>query len=178
MGGIDKGEALLGKMRLIDHVFRRTFPQADTLMLAGGHDYGTGLKTVPDRRDGPKGPAAAIYAAHIWLNEHDPKTRGFFTAPVDGPFVPKDLVARLYETGSPAIAASDDGLHPTFAYWTLTALEKAWPVLKERESLSLRALAEACDAAHVRWSGTGMFFNINTPLDLKEAAAQLKHMPD
>ncbi|WP_164115941.1 molybdenum cofactor guanylyltransferase [Sphingorhabdus sp. Alg239-R122] len=178
MGGIDKGEMLLGEMRLIDHTVKKSVTQADQVIISGTYDYGTGLKTIPDHKGGPKGPAAAIYATHIWLKEHNPQAHGFFTVPVDGPFVPEDLVARLSGTGVSAIAAGDDGLHPTFAYWSLVALEKAWPVLIEQESLSLRALARTCDAAHIHWSNADMFFNINTPSDLKEAATRLEPTTD
>lgn len=170
MGGRDKALVELGGIRLIDRVIARLAPQADRMAISGRRDYGTGLAAIADEKSGPQGPAAGIFAVSRWMAQNEPSTEGFFTAPVDGPFLPDDLAQRLGARGGPAVAADDGGIHPTFVYWTLPALEGAWEKLRGAPSVSLRALASASKAAEVRWPGTGLFFNINSPEDLSEAA--------
>lgn len=170
MGGRDKALADLGGIRLIDRVIARLAPQADRVLISGRQDYGTGLTAIADEKGDPQGPAAGVLAAAHWIERNEPPTEGFFTAPVDGPFLPDDLVSRLGACGGPAVATDDCGVHPTFAYWTLPALEGAWEKLRGAPSISLRALAGASNAIEVRWAGTGLFFNVNSPEDLNEAA--------
>jgi len=170
MGGRDKALAELGGIRLIDRAIARLAPQADRIVISGRRDYGTGLAAIADEKSGPQGPAAGIFAVSRWMAQNEASTEGFFTAPVDGPFLPGDLAQRLGACGGPAVAADDGGVHPTFAYWTLRALEGAWEKLRGAPSISLRGLAGASKATEVRWAGTGLFFNVNTREDLRVAA--------
>lgn len=170
MGGRDKALAELGEARLIDRVIARLAPQTDRMVISGRRDYGTGLTAIADEKSGPQGPAAGVFAVSRWMAQNEPSTEGFFTVPVDGPFLPDDLAQRLAACGGPAVAADDGGVHPTFAYWTLRALDGAWEKLHGAPSISLRALATASNAREVRWPGTGLFFNVNSPEDLKAAA--------
>ncbi|MBB5519322.1 molybdopterin-guanine dinucleotide biosynthesis protein A [Amphiplicatus metriothermophilus] len=173
MGGRDKALARLAGARLVDHALARLGPQADRLVISGPHDYGTGLPCVPDSAEGPRGPVAGIFSLWRWVEANAAEARGFFTAPVDGPFAPPDLVARLAEAGGPAIAADPQGSHPVFAYWTCAALAQAWPAAKDAPSLSLKALAATCGARAVVWPEEGFFLNVNTPDDLERAAKHL-----
>lgn len=173
MGGEDKALAVLGGARLIDLVLARLAPQADVAVISGRHDYETGLAVIADEAGGPGGPAAGVFAAARWVMEHEPRAKGFFTAPVDAPFLPPDLVARLGAAHAPAIAADDEGVHPTFAHWSVTAVRDARQMLRDERSISLRMLAAACGACEIRWSGKGLFANINTPSDLEAAAQRL-----
>ncbi|HOP19724.1 MAG TPA: molybdenum cofactor guanylyltransferase [Amphiplicatus sp.] len=169
MGGEDKALAMLEGRRLIDCVVSRLSPQADRLVISGRGDYGTGLAFTADEAEGPAGPAGGLFAAARWMERHEPSTEGFFTAPVDGPFAPEDLMQRLMLSGASAIAADEAGVHPTFAYWRLVDLAGAWPKLKGEASISLRSLARACSAREICWPGASFFFNVNAPEDLREA---------
>ncbi len=165
---------MLGDSRLIDLVIARLETQSGQVMISGGQDFGTGLSFIPDLATGPPGPVGAIHAVSAWLTENMSDIDGFVTAPVDAPFFPDDLVARLTQDRTPAIAADDNGLHPTFGFWTQAALREA---LKNTSSApaknSLRSLAERCEAAHCHWAGSDGFLNINTPGDLDEARKRL-----
>jgi molybdopterin-guanine dinucleotide biosynthesis protein A len=172
MGGEDKALACIGRRRLIDLVVERLAPQADLIVISGGHDYGTGLPVVPDRTERPKGPAAGVFAVAGWLMERDPTAVGFVTTPVDGPFLPQDLFDRLGASQASAIAVDDEGVHPTFAYWDLLSVQQAQAELGD-QPVSLRLLARTCGAREVRWLGARHFRNINTPTDLKSAAVDL-----
>lgn len=174
MGGRDKALVDLGGARLIDHVLRRLAPQVDLIAISGREDYGAGLPVVSDELGGVGGPAAGVFAAAVWIAQEEPDTEGFFTVPVDGPFLPHDLVARLAGAGGPAIAVDEEGAHPTFAYWTLSALQSAQAEIGGRSSVSLRAIAAAACAHEVAWPGALCFFNLNTPDDLATAMRQLE----
>lgn len=169
MDGRDKALARIGGERLIDRVIARLAPQADSIVISGRSNYETGLKLVPDLAEGPKGPAAGLFAMLRWIEKNENAAAGFLTVPVDAPFLPADLFERLEAGGRSAIAADEEGVHPTFAYWTPSALRAGFAALAEEESISLRALASAAEAAKVRWDGRRSFFNVNAPVDLDTA---------
>ncbi len=175
MGEADKAEMLLDGMRLIDRVAERLTPQCDEMLISGPQDYGTELGVVADHADGPRGPAAGLHAAAEWMAANNPSAKGFFTVPVDGPFLPDDLTARLGASGQSALAEDDDGIHPTFAYWALDALRAGLLLLSNQPSLSLQALAKSCGALTVSWPASGAFFNINRQEDLETARQMIGH---
>lgn len=172
MGGRDKALVLLGGRRLVDVVAGRLRPQTQTLAICGPRDYGTGLPAVPDRDDGPRGPAAGLWAAARWLEANAPAARGICTAPVDGPFAPADLVAQLSGAGGCAIGHDGTGDQPAFAYWDLGALRPVLAAAPSGEGIALHDLADRCGAARVRFDAPA-FLNVNTPEDLAHAQALL-----
>jgi len=173
MGVTDKAVAMLRGHRLVDLVIARLETQSGQVMISGSRNFETGLRFIPDLATGPPGPVGAIYAVSAWLTENMPGADGFVTAPVDAPFFPDDLVARLTQNRTPAIAVDDNGLHPTFGFWTQATVKDA---LNDASSAparnSLRALAERCKAAHCHWAGSDGFLNINTPEDLERARSR------
>lgn len=173
MGGGDKGESRLGGKRLIDHAVERLAPQAGHILISGRHDYGLGLEVIPDRKDGPAGPAAGLWAAAHHILKAFPEAQAFATAPVDGPFFPSDLIANLQGAGAPAVAANEESIHPTFALWRITSLIDALSTHAPGEGVALHKLAKECGATLVRFPDGGAFMNVNTPDDLKTAEAIL-----
>ncbi|GAB5508684.1 MAG: molybdenum cofactor guanylyltransferase MobA [Hyphomicrobiales bacterium] len=163
--GSDKAVVDLHGKRLIDHVIERLSPQVDRIMLSAGQDYGTGLTIIGDA-DAFQGPVAGLFGIAEWLAANEPACSHFLTVPVDGPFLPADLARKL--TAQPdqvAIAQDEAGTHPTFANWTLAALDQARPSLPSAPSL--HRLAKLTNARPVLWSGNQNFINLNTPDDLK-----------
>jgi len=174
MGGVDKATIVLDGVRLIDRVIARLRPQVDEILIAGAGEYDTGLKALADREDGPRGgPAAALWSSVHWLTERMPGVEGFLTAPVDGPFLPPDLYARLSKAGGCAIACDEAGDHPTFAYWNADALLKALRSAAAGGSAALHDIAALCDAARVSFGDSSDLLNVNAPEDLKAAEAVL-----
>jgi len=168
--GADKAEAMLAGRPLIDHVVERLAPQVDCILIAGPHDYGTGLAFTPDHADGPRGPAAGLWAAAHWVAKHAPGAAGFVTAPVDGPFLPPDLYEKLSAGKVCAIAANTEGDHPPFAYWRLSVMmAKLGAAGTADKGLALIALAESCAARRVEFSQRHCLMNINSPEDLARA---------
>jgi len=173
MGGVDKGEVMLGARRLIDHVIDRLAPQTDQLLISGAQDYGAGLTAVADRDDGPRGPAAGLWAAAHWMAQHLPAVKFFVTAPADGPFVPPDLVARLTAPGACTFAGDENGDHPTFTCWGVEALLNALQT-HAGKGVALHEITRQCQAQRIAFSGTSQLMNINTPDDLARAEILLK----
>ena len=173
MGGADKGETRLGGKRLIDHVAERLAPQVDHIFVSGRHDYGLGLEVIPDREDGPAGPAAGLWAAAHHIAKAFLEAPAFATAPVDGPFFSRDLIVQLRTAGASAVAAADDNMHPTFALWRIKALLDALSTHAPGEGVALHKLAEECGAKRVRFPDGDAFMNINTPDDITKAEAIL-----
>lgn len=167
MEGQDKALAEIGGQRMIDRVLDRLRLQAGTVLLSAPHDYATGLTTIPDETNGPRGPVGAIraIAAHVASQGGD----SFVTCPVDAPFVPHDLVARLCATGHVAMAEAGGALQPVFALWSARAVLAALPEDRCDERWSLHRLGEALGAVGVPFDGASVLMNVNTPGDLVEA---------
>jgi molybdopterin-guanine dinucleotide biosynthesis protein A len=118
MGGVDKGLVELDGRPLVAHVLSRLAPQvADVLINANQNldRYAAfGVPVVPDDVGGFAGPLAGLHAGLTRA------TRDYVaTAPCDSPFLPADLVARLYAAlaahgAQLAVAKTLDQPHPVF----------------------------------------------------------------
>ena len=172
--GADKGDLRLAGKPLIAHVAARLGRQTDRIVIAGPASPHFGAPAIPDAPDAPAGPAGAVFSVAAWCARHAPEAQGFATAPVDGPFLPADLISRLQNGGESAIAFDGRRAHPTFAWWRLADLSSAKEKLESKSSVSLHDLADACNARRVRWREPGFFFNINTPRDLEAAETMMR----
>lgn len=164
-GGQDKGEILIRGERLIDIIHNRLLPQSSEIIISGMHDYDLGLTVVPDIEDAPGGPVGGLYS--IWSHLKSRDVEGFFTAAIDGPKLPSDLTAKLYDEAASTVAADEQGRHPTYAWWRMEDLSDLWPRLDMQNSLSLKSLIDLTKAECVEWDGSEIFVNINRPEDLK-----------
>ena len=119
MGGVDKGlQAFRGK-RLVDHVYERLAPQVGGIIINANQnheEYKTfGVRVVSDAIGGYAGPLAGLHAG-LSISK-----RPFLaTVPCDSPFLPADLIERLYqridETGAElAVAQTGEQPHPVFS---------------------------------------------------------------
>ena len=146
-----------GQGRLADHIYAKLSVQCEKVLLSGPQNYGLPIAHFADSPNAPKGPAAALYSALDPIGQAE----GFFTVPIDAPFFPDDLCARLYGPQS-AIAADPDGLHPVFGWWLRADLKRAFAGVDLTQSLSMRYLAKLCGAREVMWEQDRLFTNINT----------------
>ena len=180
MGSRDKALATLAGKSLFDHVLDRLAPQVDRVMVSGRSDYGSGLAVVADIPGGAEGPVAGIRAVYDWLlrnGNSDGETGagsdcGILTAPVDCPFLPGDLVARLSACAAAAIAEGDDHIQPAFGYWPMAVIAAHIEALERPGWLSLQRWAKICSAERVVFNQASAFLNINCKDDL--AAAELR----
>jgi molybdopterin-guanine dinucleotide biosynthesis protein A len=134
MGGVDKGlQAFRGK-RLVDHVYERFAPQVGGIIINANQnheEYRTfGVRVVSDAIGGYAGPLAGLHAGL------SVSRRPFLASvPCDSPFLPPDLVERLYqrldESGAElAVAKTGDQPHPVFSLMRRGVLDHLADFLK------------------------------------------------
>jgi molybdopterin-guanine dinucleotide biosynthesis protein A len=134
MGGVDKGlQAFRGK-RLVDHVYERFAPQVGGVIINANQNQeeykSFGVRVVSDAIGGFAGPLAGLHAG-LSVSK-----RPFLASvPCDSPFLPEDLVERLYkridETGAElAVAKTGEQPHPVFSLMRRGVLDHLGDFLK------------------------------------------------
>ena len=118
MGGIDKGLQELRGRPMVAWVVERLTPQVDELLINanqnGEHYAAFGHRVVPDQIPDFAGPLAGLHAA-LSAAAHPLVA----TAPCDSPFLPADLIFRLFSAltatdADLAVARTFDQPHPVF----------------------------------------------------------------
>ena len=118
MGGTDKGLQELRGRPLVAWVSERLAPQVDELLISANqnveHYAAFGDRVVPDQIPDYAGPLAGVHAA---LSAAAYPLVA--TAPCDSPFLPADLVFRLFSAltatnANLAVARTFDQPHPVF----------------------------------------------------------------
>lgn len=179
--GQDKALLMLAGRPLLAHVLDRLVPQVRPLAVSFNGDSAMlahlGLPLLQDARGDRPGPLAGVLAGMDWAAGIG--ADWLVTVPVDTPFVPRDLVARLAMAavpgGGPVLAASDSGLHPAAALWPVRLREP----LRLALDLGQRRVAGwamengAVTVTFAHTAGADPFVNLNTPADLAAAEALL-----
>lgn len=170
MGG-DKANILLGGKPLYQHALDRLRPQVGRLAVnsAPADWVPADIPTLPDTQ-ADQGPLMGLQIGLLWA-----EMRGFkwlFTAPIDCPFLPRDVVQQLVRgraDGSLAIVAEAGGrAHNLTALWHVDVLPTVIAQLDQSQR-SAHRLISALPLNMVEFEEPRAFFNINTPGDLKEA---------
>ncbi len=95
MGGLDKGLIALHGRPLVEWVLTRIRPQVTEILISANRNFETygrfGHPVLPDRTEGFVGPLAGIARGLI-----EARHELVLAVPCDTPFLPDDLVARLY----------------------------------------------------------------------------------
>jgi molybdopterin-guanine dinucleotide biosynthesis protein A len=180
MGGAVKAGLVLGGETLLARATCRLAPQCAGLVVCAGPEPGrlaglmpAGVACRADSVGGHAGPLAGLLAALDWAAETG--HRDVLTVAVDTPFFPADLGARLAAgrgAARAALAADEDGLHPTFGLWEVGLAEVLRRALAEGDR-KVTDFAASAGATTVPFAGRSAFFNINRPTDLAEAEARL-----
>ncbi len=188
MGTLDKAEFVLSGKRLIDHVVDRAQQATNAeIILSAPKPYNTGLTFVPDYpafavnnpnispQARPRGPVAGIMSMAHYLSRERPGLKGFVCLPVDAPLFPDDLITRLTADPNPKIVKSPFGFQPTFSYWDIATLLSVinQPGQTSLKALSLKALAQLCQARPVIYEDDSLFANINTLADAMHIIQQM-----
>jgi molybdopterin-guanine dinucleotide biosynthesis protein A len=118
MGGVDKGLQELRGKPMVSWVIERLQPQVSALIINANQNLERyaefGCPVVPDQIPDFAGPLAGLHAALSAA-----QTSMVATAPCDSPFLPEDLISRLFSaltvTNSDlAVARTFDQPHPVF----------------------------------------------------------------
>ncbi|NLS15727.1 molybdenum cofactor guanylyltransferase MobA [Rhizobium sp. P40RR-XXII] len=185
--GANKAFALLGGESLISRISSRIARrQSKPIALNADADWPDtmGMRLVPDEISGKLGPLAGVLAAMQDTARSYPQASHVATIPIDSPFFPLDLIARLaHAVASPdeiAIAASLGQDHPVFGLWPVSAATdlETWIVSDEKRRVrgflarhNIRRVE--FPAIETRIGPLDPFFNINTPAELVEAETWL-----
>lgn len=186
MGGREKALLDIGGKPMLLHVLTRLRPQVGRIVINANGDparfSGYCLPVVADDIEGYAGPLAGLHAGMAWARTETPDAKFIASVPVDSPFLPLDLVARLkaalIAADAPcAIAASGGERHPVAGLWRVELLK----AVSESLAQNVRALHRFADShasavaefgpVDVGNAKVDPFFNVNAPADLEKARA-------
>jgi molybdenum cofactor guanylyltransferase len=175
---------------MIGHVIARLRPQVHRIVIIANDEparfSGTCLPVVPDTVEGHAGPLAGLHAALEWALSETPEARFVATVPVDTPFLPENMVARLavalrQTDAGAAIASSGGTRHPVAGLWDVALVGEVEEALRS----GVRAMTRFAEmqksavvdfqAIEIGGAAVDPFFNVNTPADLEQAEALLAH---
>ncbi|SOD90907.1 molybdenum cofactor guanylyltransferase MobA [Caenispirillum bisanense] len=184
MGGGDKTLLTLDGKPMLAHVIERLTPQVGPMALNANGDPARfepfGLPVLPDVVEGFAGPLAGVLTALRWAALEHPDVTHVLTTAADAPFVPLDLVARLWravEDGADiACAASGGWTHPVVALWPVRLAGDLRRALVDEDMRKIDAWTARYRTVAVEWPAQPLdpFFNVNRPEDLDAANAMLE----
>ena len=171
MNGVDKGLVTLQQNPLIAHVIARLQPQVDELLINANREIANyqsfGYPVLQDETDDFLGPLAGFllglkHAKHDYV----------LTVPCDSPLLPLDLVEKLLNgmteaLADIAVASSDGDTHPVFCLMKKSVLPSLTAFLEQGER-KVSAWQKSQKYIEVDFSdNSDWFINLNTFDDLK-----------
>ncbi|MBJ2151096.1 molybdenum cofactor guanylyltransferase MobA [Paracoccus sp. IB05] len=178
MGGADKALLPLAGQPLIAHVIARLQPQARRLLISANGDAArfafTGLEVLPDETS--LGPLAGILAG-LRAAQAAGGT-ALVSAPVDAPFLPGDLIARLATAlPGPGFARAGGRDHNATAIWPVALADPLADFLASGAKPKIADFAARHGAHAVDFPDAAAFDNLNTPEDLARANSRSEGRP-
>ena len=179
MGGADKALLPLNEQTIMARIAERLHAQCNGFAVSANGPLSrwaphTDL-ILSDVTPGRAGPLAGVLAGLAHLKAKGRSETLLLTVPGDAPFLPDDLVDRLWTAREQAgaatsVAASGGRLHPVAALWSVGVRDRLEDALAGglRGVLAFHALVGYATAV---WPVEPLdpFFNVNTPEDLQEA---------
>ena len=180
LGYRDKALVEVGGAPLLARVSTRLLPQVARVILSANGDPSrfafSDLPLISDTIPGFPGPLAGILAGFDWAAAHLPHLDWIVSVPVDCPFLPHDLVARLHaaraqERAPLACAVSGARHHHLAALWPVSLREDLRRALMQDGVRRVADWTARHGVAPAVWPDEPFdpFFNINTPKDVTEA---------
>jgi molybdenum cofactor guanylyltransferase len=166
----DKGLVVFREKPMVAHVIERLAPQVNSLIINANRTIETyaafGFPIVSDEVSGFAGPLAGLHAGMRVCT-----TAWLVTAPCDSPFLPLDLVARLFDAATKedaeiAVATSEGFTQPVFALYK-TSLISSLEAFLEAGERKIDAWTAKHRVANVAFDDAHAFANINTLEELK-----------
>ncbi len=175
MGGGDKCLLPMRGKPLIAHILETLAPQTGDVLINTNSDPGPflkfGLPVLPDAIPGFQGPLAGLLTGMLWSRRRHPKQVYLLSVAGDVPFLPDDLVARLYEDladgqADIAIAACPLASHPTIGLWPVDLAQRLEHDLMETNIRSMLDWIRGFRVARTSFP-SDVLLNINTPAELE-----------
>jgi molybdopterin-guanine dinucleotide biosynthesis protein A len=184
MGGGDKPLRMIGGRKLLELVIERMRPQVAALVLNANGDPARfaayGLPVTADSVADNPGPLAGVLAGLDWAADNRPDCSMVVSVATDAPFLPRDLVSRLYaqmiaEGADLACAASGRQAHPVIGLWPVRLRADLRHALADEDIRKVDVWTARYRLATVPFSDQPIdpFFNANRPQDLERAEALL-----
>lgn len=201
MGGRDKALLTLGGETLAARAIARLAPQCDRVLLNAAPPAPEGAANPPgpargavaaaldvacvaDTVPGHAGPLAGILTGLDWIADHAPGA-DLLTVPVDGPFFPRDLGARLRAAAAAgsvpaACAASRGRRHGVYGLWSSSLRAGLRQAVMTDGVRRVEDWLARIPSLTVEWPTAPVdpFLNINTPEDLAAAERFAADHPD
>lgn len=171
MGGNKTLQNLRGRP-LIDWVFAAIRPQSAEVLISANENKAAyahlGCPVIADRLPGYAGPLAGLQAAmldasHDWIA----------SVPCDTPFLPDNLIVRLFDAlgdAEAAVALVEGKRQPTIALYRKNVRPKLDAYLKSGERKAGKWLA-TLQVSEAVFDDADAFININTQTELEECNA-------
>lgn len=174
MQGADKGLLLLDGKPLIAWVLESIAPQVDEILISANRNIDTyaafGYPILQDLTSSFDGPLAGLLRG-LEAASHDL----VLCVPCDTPFLPNDLVLRLYaalmeQHAQIAVAATTEHVHRTICLCRRNLLNNLDEFMKHG-GRRVGAWQEGLQSSTVPFSAALRFRNFNTPQELLAAVA-------
>jgi molybdenum cofactor guanylyltransferase len=189
MGGGDKARIKIGGASILRRVLACLTPQCGRIIINANGDPArfadTGLPVIADSLPDFAGPLAGILASLDWAAQNVPAAEWLVSVPGDCPFLPNDLVTRLYEarvtSNVPlACARSGEWRHPVVGLWSVKLREDLRHALMSEGLHKIELWTARHGIAIAEWPAAPFdpFFNVNTPKDAAQAEAIAAKYPD
>jgi molybdopterin-guanine dinucleotide biosynthesis protein A len=180
MGGGDKGLQQLGGQPILQRILERLGPQVEDVILNANGDPARfaawNLPVAGDAVDGFAGPLAGVLAGLAWARAHRPDVIDIVTVPGDGPFLPRDLVARMTAARAAAgadlaCAMSSGQAYPVVGLWPVRLYDDLRRAVVDEDIRKVDRWTARHKLVQVEFPAHPVdpFFNANAPEDLAEA---------
>lgn len=141
-------------------------------------------RIVRDQTADRLGPLGGVLAGLDWVADHAHAAELMATIPVDGPFLPRDLIARLHDAREQtraeiACAASDGRRHGVYALWPISLRGNLRQALMQEDVRKVDRFLARHAVALSEWETARIdpFFNINTTDDREKARGLTAQFP-
>ena len=178
-----KFDQVFNKIPLLEHVFNKVKKQSDLIVVNFNKKEKKSnieIESIYDTYQDDIGPLAGIHSAIKYSNEKFGEVGMVCTVPVDTPFLPSDLIDRLYQniikhSSDIVVAKSGTRKHPTIAIWKNSLLIKLEEYINN-DIRKIDSFTKDMQVSYESWKIEGIdpFFNINNYDDLKIAETMIK----
>lgn len=170
---------------LFEYILEKLSPQCDTILINSNEQNerlaAYQLPIVKDSLEGFLGPLAGILSVMEWTKQHKPESKWILTVPVDTPFLPDDLLSKLYQSvqtthSELACACSLGRTHPVIGLWPTSLIDDLRLALTKEGMRKIDLWTSRYKISQQDFNNDNLdpFFNINCHEDLIKAESLLK----